>query len=217
MSLFESSQIQFGFPLPLAEKYRPRTIQDFIGLEKQRKVLSAFAKRPVSCAWLLHGGSGLGKTSMALALFEEMQAEVHMVPSQKCNIQAIEDVRRICQYAPMFGKNWHGVLVDEIDSASAAAQLALLSKLDSTDPAPSTVWVFTSNNCERLEKRFLSRCRVMEFSNYGLRSDLAEFLARIWKQETGSDGSLNFERLAKESNSNVREALQALEIELLAA
>lgn len=211
------STLPLGFPLPLSEKYRPATIGAFIGLEKQRKILSAFAKRPVSCAWLLHGDSGLGKTSLALALAEEMQAELHLIPSQKCNAEAINEARRMCQYAPMFGKQWHLVLADEIDSASQAAQLALLSKLDSTDSAPSTVWVFTSNNCERLEKRFLSRCRVMEFSNYGMRSDLAVFLADIWRKETGKEGTLNFERIAKDSNSNVREALQVLEMELLAA
>jgi len=216
-ALFPDAQNSLAFPVSLSEKYRPRTLAGFVGLEKQKKVLSAFAKRPCSCAWLLHGGSGLGKTSMALALAEEMRAELHLIPSQKCNLEAIESVRRMCQYAPMYGKNWHEVLVDEIDSASPAAQLSLLSKLDATDPAPMTVWVFTSNNCDKLEKRFLSRCRVMEFSNYGLRSDLAEFLAEVWKAETGKEGTLDWTRIAKDANSNVREALQALDIELLAA
>ena len=100
---------------------------------------------------------------------------------------------------------------------SNAAQLALLSKLDSTAAAPATIWVFTANDCERLEKRFLSRCRVLEFSSYGMRSDLARYLAEVWKSETGTDGTLNFERIAKDSENNVRNALQVLEIELLAA
>lgn len=210
-------QTALDFPLPLSEKYRPKTLDGFIGLEKQKKILSAFVLRPVSCAWLFHGDSGLGKTAMALAMAEEMKAELHLIPSQKCTAQAIEDVRRMCQYAPMFGCAWHLVVVDEVDSASNAAQLALLSKLDATDPAPNTVWVFTSNFCDKLEKRFLSRCRVIEFSNYGMRSDLASFLAKVWESETGQPGQLNWERIAKDSTSNVRAALSALEMELLAA
>ena len=217
MSLFPVAQSSLGFPQPLAEKYRPRKIADFIGLDKQRKVLSAFAKRPVSCAWLFIGGSGLGKSTMALALAEEMQAELHKIPSQKCNLENIENTVRMCWYAPMQPGGFHVVLADEADQMTPSAQLALLSKLDATDPPPQTVWIFTANDCERLEKRFLSRCRVLEFSNYGLRGDLASFLAEVWKAETGKEGTLDWTRIAKEANSNVREALQTLEIELLAA
>jgi replication-associated recombination protein RarA len=206
-------------PQSLSDKYRPTKIEDFIGLEKQRKVLSAFAKRPCACAWLFLGPSGVGKSTMALALAEEIQAELHKIPSQNCNVQSIEDVCRTCAYVPMFGKQWHAILADEADAMTPAAQLKLLSKLDATDSVAQTIWLFTANDTARLEPRFLSRCRVLEFSSYGLRAPLAELLAKIWDTETGgkpSDG-VNFERIAKDSNTNPRAALQALEIELLAA
>jgi replication-associated recombination protein RarA len=217
MSLFADSQSSLNFPTSLSEKYRPRRISDFIGLEKQRKVLAAFAKRPVSCAWLFLGPSGIGKSTMALALADEIKAEVHKIPSQKCNAQAIEDTVRTCWYAPMTAGGFHLVLADEADAMSNAAQLQLLSKLDSTDSAPNTIWIFTANDTSRLEKRFLSRCRVLEFSSYGMRAELADLLARIWEQETGKPGVIDFERIAKESCNNCRDALQTLEIELLAA
>lgn len=216
MSLFQSAQSTLGFPLPLCEKYRPRVIQDFIGLEKQRKILSAFAKRPVSCAWLFIGPSGVGKSTMAMALAEELRGELHKIPSQKCNAQAIEDTVRTCWFAPMTVGGFHVVLCDEADQMSNAAQLQLLSKLDSTDPAPNTVWIFTANDCERLEKRFLSRCRVLEFSSYGMRAEIAAHLAKVWEAETGKAGELNWERIAKDSNTNVRDAMNTLEVELLA-
>jgi replication-associated recombination protein RarA len=208
--------LTLDFPLPLSEKYRPKTIGAFIGLYKQRKILSNFAKRPCSSSWLFIGPSGVGKSTMALALADELKADLHKIPSQKCNAQAIDDVVRQCWYVPLSG-GFHVVLADEADAMSPAAQLALLSKLDSTDPAPSTIWIFTANDTERLEKRFLSRCRVLEFSSYGLRGPLAQFLAEVWQSETGMPGSLDWERYAKDSNNNVRDALSRLEMELLAA
>jgi hypothetical protein len=54
-----------------------------------------------------------------------------------------------------------------------AAQLALPSKLDSTDAVPNTIWIFTANDTERLERRFLSRCKLLEFSSYGLAAHIA--------------------------------------------
>ena len=224
MSLFPDSQGALGFPQPLSEKYRPKTLAEFIGLEKQKKVLQAFVRRPVSCAWMFLGSSGVGKTTAALALASELNAELHHIPSQKCNVAEIDAVIAMCQRAPyrFFGANagkadWHVVLVDEGDQMSPAAQLALLSKLDSTAAPPRTIFIFTANDCERLEKRFLSRVRVLEFSSYGMRDALAQFLAHVWEAETGQPGSLNWERIAKESLTNVRDALQKLEIELLAA
>lgn len=38
MSLFPTPQSTLDFPQPLSEKYRPRTIAEFIGLEKQKTV-----------------------------------------------------------------------------------------------------------------------------------------------------------------------------------
>ena len=160
-------QTDLAFPQSLAEKYRPMRIADFIGLDRPKKVLSTFCKRPASGAWLFVGPSGVGKSTMALALAAELYAELHKIPSQKCNAQTIEDTVRHCWYAPLTPGGFHVVLADEADQMTNAAQLGLLSKLDATDPAPNTIWIFTANDTERLERRFLSRCKVLEFSATG--------------------------------------------------
>lgn len=176
----------FAFPQPLAEKYRPMRIAEFVGLERPKKVLTAFCKRPTPGAWLFLGPSGVGKSSMALALANELQAELHKIPSQKCTTSAIEDVVRQCWYAPMTPGGFHIVLADEADAMSNAAQLQLLSKLDSTDPAPNTVWIFTANDTERLERRFLSRCKTLEFSSYGMAGEIVGYLDKVWHAEGGN-------------------------------
>ncbi|PYU30366.1 MAG: hypothetical protein DMG31_14045, partial [Acidobacteria bacterium] len=58
----------FAFPQPLSEKYRPKTIAEFIGLERPKRIMANFARDPRSAAFLFIGPSGTGKTTMALAL-----------------------------------------------------------------------------------------------------------------------------------------------------
>jgi len=216
-SLFgsEASSGTFNFPKPLAEKYRPGKVNEFIGLDKVRKVLSAFLARPFPSSWLFVGPPGVGKSSMALALRDELGAEFHHIPSQKCTVDQIDSVIRLCWYLPHRAGGFHLVLVDEADRMSPAAQLALLSKLDSTDPPPNTIFIFTCNSTDGLEKRFLSRCRVLEFSSYGMRDELANFLQVIYVSETGKQAAIDFARMAKTSCNNVRDALMNLEIEIL--
>jgi DNA polymerase III gamma/tau subunit len=205
----------FGFPQSLAEKYRPQTIAEFVGLEKPRKILAKFAAQPYPSAWLFVGPSGVGKTSMAQALCSQMKGELTHIPSQKCNAQAIEEACYHCHFVPLTG-GMHVVLIDEADRMTPAAQLALLSKLDATAFPPNTVFIFTANSTDGLEARFLSRCRVLEFSSYGMASAITGYLDKVWHSEGGNGNAPDLARFAKESRNNVRDALMKLEIELMA-
>ncbi len=111
----------------------------------------------------------------------------------------------------------HLVLIDEADQMTPAAQISLLSKLDATNFPPNTVFIFTCNDTARLEQRFLSRCHVVEFSSYGMSSDVALLLEKIWTSETDSTMRPNFQRIVKDSQNNVRESLMRLETELMCA
>lgn len=226
MNLFETAsaptldatQSALAFPQSLTEKYRPRSIADFVGIDAPKKLCSKLAARPYESAWLFIGPSGTGKTSLALALASEMRAELHHLPSQDCNLENIERVRRICQYVPRAGCTFHLVLVDEADQMTTAAQVSLLSKLDATNFPPNTIFIFTANASDRLAARFLSRCRVVEFSSYGISSETSQLLERIWNDEAPSGATApNFARIVKDSRNNVREALMSLEMIIMLA
>ena len=85
----------FPFPQPLAEKYRPKRIADFAGLEKQRKILGKLTANPYPSAWLFVGPPGVGKTTMALAITEEMRAESHHIGSQQCRLDTLAGCGKI--------------------------------------------------------------------------------------------------------------------------
>jgi len=210
-ALFAQPAIQF--PASLAAKYQPRVISGFIGLDKQKKILSKLAANPRPCALLFQGNSGTGKTSLAYAFAREIKAEVHHVGSQECKVDVLQDLVRMCQYVPLSG-GMHVCIIDEADVMSDAAQKFLLSRLDSSEPIPNTILIFTCNSVERLEDRFLSRCiRLPDFNSHGASESIVALLEEVWKQEAGDAPLPNLKRLAC---GNIRESLQKLEVELLA-
>jgi len=203
-----------AFPVSLAEKYRPQTLADFVGLEKQKKIFGKLATNPRPCALLFQGAPGTGKISIAYAFAAEIRAEVHHIGSQECKVERLQELVRTCQYVPLSG-GYHVIIVDEADVMSDAAQKYLLSKLDSSEPVPHTVWIFTCNAVDRLEERFLSRCiKLPDFNSYGAGEAIADLLAKVWQAEAGTADAPNFRKMAC---GNVRESLMRLETELLMA
>jgi len=204
----------------LDQKYQPQTIAEFAGLARPKAILSKLASEPYASAWLLVGPSGLGKTTMAMAFAREIGCtdyDLQHIPSRQCDLETVERTVHKCWLRPLKG-NWHVVIVDEADQMSNAAQLAFLSKLDTTAAPPDTIFLFTANATDLLKDRFLSRCRKIKFEPRELLEEGAALLERIWRAESTLPCPRRkyFEHLLKSANMNMREAINELETDLIA-
>ncbi len=231
-------QPTLDFPVPLTERYRPQTIDGFIGIDEAKRQAKAILRKPMpNTAYLFAGESGLGKTTLALAIAKAMNAQLHHLPARDVSADLIEKTWEAVHYSTWTGSNHHVVLCDEADLLRIDLQQRWLSILDSTgnlDGAlfgdwrpspPQAVWIFTTNadvkslwRDSRFEQRFLSRVRIVPFSNYGIRSELADYLRVIWDKEVGTEdgnGLPDFTRIAKELRGNVRACLMELEREMV--
>src|ERR1700694_2086460 len=64
----------------LTDTYRPRSVAEFVGLEKPKRAMGALLARPFPSSWLFVGPPGVGKTSMGLAVAAEMPCRVAPYP-----------------------------------------------------------------------------------------------------------------------------------------
>jgi len=227
----ETKQNGFDYPMPLVEKYQPRKIEDFIGLEGPKRLFSNLLKAPRPVAVLLVGPPGCGKTTLGMAFADELPGTLHHISSQKCDVAALGRLNDLCQYYPTQGK-FHVVLVDEADQMTERAQLQLLSRLDGTASlkpkfgggwergfALPVIWIFTCNGRgedgttppSTFEPRFLSRCLVMACGKPDV-AEIARCLRRIWSLE-GGNASDDPSLLAKGCDG-MRDALTKVDVAL---
>lgn len=159
------------------EKYRPRTINEYVFRdENQKKQIETWIKDKSIPHLLLSGNAGIGKTTLAKVLINEIGIEDYdVLEINASRTNSVDDVRdKIMTFVQMipFGP-FKVVLLDEADYLSPNAQAALRGVME--EYHSTARFILTCNFSHKIIKPIHSRCQGFNIE----RIDKTEFTARI--------------------------------------
>ena len=162
------------------EKYRPKKITDCILPESIKNTFLEFIGQKEIPNLLLSGGSGVGKTTVARALCDELQADYILINgSEESGIDVLRN--KIKQFASTVSLQSGSkvVILDEADYLNPqSTQPALRGFLEEFHK--NCRFIFTCNFKNRIIEPLHSRCAVVEFKINGNKIMLAEqFMERV--------------------------------------
>jgi replication factor C small subunit len=159
------------------EKYRPKSIDGYVFRdEHQQKQIATWIKDRSIPHLLLSGSAGIGKTTLAKILINELGIEEYdVLEINASRTNSVDDVRdKITNFVQMipFGP-FKVVLLDEADYLSPNAQAALRGVME--EYHSTARFILTCNYPNRIIPAIHSRCQGFHVD----RTDLTEFTARV--------------------------------------
>jgi|TARA_B100000700_G_scaffold282758_1_gene334513 replication factor C small subunit len=172
------------------EKYRPKVIDDCILPETIKNVFKGFVSQGELPNLLLTGSAGVGKTTIAKALCDEIGASYIMINGSDEG-RFLDTVRtRIRTFASTVsltsGASHKVVIIDEADNTTNDVQLSLRSAVEEFHN--NCRFIFTCNFINKIIEPLHSRCTVVDFrvkngQSVALQGQFFERLRVILKKE----------------------------------
>jgi len=159
---------------------RPRRLSDLVGQSSVIQAIRAqVAKRPPQ-AWMFHGGTGTGKTTLARILAVAYQCEHQKLwgdPCEDCwkiqdhyciheinasEVSGVEELGRVAKlsrHRPMGGLK-RVIILDEAQRISNAAVNMLLKPFE--DPPSTTIWIICTTEPAKILATLRRRCTTYQ-------------------------------------------------------
>ena len=159
------------------EKYRPSRIDGYVFRDAhQKEQVEGWIKQKSIPHLIFSGNAGIGKTTLAKVLFNELDLNpLDVLEINASRTNSVEDVRdKIVNFVQMipFG-DFKVVLLDEADYLSPNAQAALRGVMETYHTTAR--FILTCNYPNRIIPALHSRCQGFHIE----RVDLTEFTARV--------------------------------------
>ena len=151
------------------EKYRPTKIEDCILPDDTKEVFKGFLEQGEIPNLLLSGSAGVGKTTIAKALCDELGADSYVINGSDEG-RFLDTVRNqaktFASTVSLTSDSRHKVIiVDEADNTTPDVQLLLRASIEEFQK--NCRFIFTCNYKNKIIAPLHSRCSVIDFSVKG--------------------------------------------------
>ena len=145
------------------EKYRPQTVNDCILPERLKETFQQYVNQKEIPNLLLTGGAGVGKTTVAKAMCNEVGCDYMVINGSDEN--GVDTIRvKIKNYASSisFAGGRKVIILDEADYLTPNAQAILRNAIE--EFASNCSFIFTCNYKTKIIEPLHSRCAVIDFT-----------------------------------------------------
>ena len=195
---------------PLAIQLRPKKIEDIIGqkhLVGKNEILYNLVKNKKIFSMILYGKHGIGKTTIAEAICEELGLRYRKLNAV---INTKKDFDIVIEEAKMYGNII--VVMDEIHRMNKDKQDLMLPYLE--NGLITLIGMTTSNPYHKINPAIRSRCQIFELKELEF-NDIIEALNKCIKKDILKDIKIDDESIkyiAKCSGGDLRYAYNLLEL-----
>ncbi len=182
---------------PLAERMRPKTLDEYIGQEHlvgPQGVLRGMIESGHIASFILWGPPGVGKTTLAQIIANQLKIPFYTLSAVSCGVKDVREVIERARSNRFFQSAAPILFIDEIHRFSKSQQDSLLAAVETG--VLTLIGATTENPSFEVIRPLLSRCQV-----YVLESLRKEDLLRLIDRALHEDVELSQRRITVDEDT----------------